>query len=115
MDLLWYIQLYIWPSIQQPGEYRVDIGYIWDEEKYTKTKEKHGVDFSEVIAAMEDPQSIDEPKNEADLDGEDRWFCIGQTKAGRLLVVIYIEEFPLYRIVTAFEAEGRWKDEYQKR
>ena len=92
----------------------MDVGYIWDENKYLKTKEKHGINFAEVVSAMEDPDSIDEPKDDPEVDGEERWFCIGETTSSRVIVVIYLEEFPLYRIVTAFEAEGRWLNEYQK-
>ena len=93
----------------------MDIGYIWDEEKLKKTKEKHGISFAEVVSVMENPNSLDEPKEDAYLDGEDRWVCVGETFGGKLVVIIYVEEFPLIRIITAFEAEGKWVDEYKKR
>jgi uncharacterized DUF497 family protein len=34
----------------------------------------------------------------------------------RLLSVVYTEQdLPLYRIITAFDAEGKWRDEYYQR
>ncbi|MDX2042255.1 MAG: hypothetical protein SF097_13455 [Acidobacteriota bacterium] len=34
----------------------------------------------------------------------------------RLLIVVYTEQdLPLYRIITVFDAEGRWIDEYYGR
>jgi len=39
----------------------------------------------------------------------------GQAVTKRILAVIYSEdEVPLYRLITAFEAEGRWLDEYHR-
>ncbi len=30
----------------------MDVGSVWDESKYEKTKEKHGVTFAEVVYAI---------------------------------------------------------------
>jgi hypothetical protein len=41
---------------------------------------------------------------------------IGKTHWDRLLAVIFTEQdLPLYRIITAYDAEGRWIDEYNQR
>ncbi|MCK6508884.1 BrnT family toxin [Myxococcota bacterium] len=90
----------------------MDVGYVWDESKYEKTKEKHGVTFAEVVYAMEDPNSLDEQEFRND---EERWVSVGSTWEGRVIAVVYnCDEFPLYRIITAFQAEGSWLDEYRK-
>lgn len=92
----------------------MDVGYVWDEEKYRKVQEKHGVMFSEVVDALEDPDGF-EQIDEAQW-GEERWIWVGKTNTGRILVIVYNEEdLPLYRIITAFDAEGRWVDEYKQR
>jgi len=50
------------------------------------------------------------------VEHEDRWTWVGQTLQGRILTIVYTEEdLPLYRIVTAFDAEGRWLDEYYRK
>lgn len=92
----------------------MDVGYVWDEEKYRKVQKKHDVMFYEVVNALEDPNGF-EQADEARWE-EERWIWLGQTETGRLLVVVYSdEELPLCRIITAFEATGRWVDEYEQR
>ena len=60
---------------------------------------------------MEDPNSLDEQEFR---NNEERWVSVGETITERIIVVIYNnDEYPIYRIITAFEAEGRWLDEYK--
>jgi len=91
----------------------MDIGFVWDEDKYQTTFERHNVRFYEVVSAFDDPNGYEIP----DPAGhEDQWMWVGQTVNRRVLVVIYSEEdLPLYRLITAFDAEGRWLDEYYQR
>lgn len=91
----------------------MDIGYVWDVTKYEQVRGKHGVHFDEVVSTFDDPDGYEE----LDDSGEEyRYSWVGKTRNARLLVVIYTEEeLPLLRLITAFEAEGRWIDEYQKR
>jgi uncharacterized DUF497 family protein len=90
----------------------LDIGFVWDEHKYRKVVADHDVRFYEVVAAFEDVSGFEAPDPAGHVD---RWMWVGQTDAGRLLVVIYSEEeLPLYRLITAFDAEGAWRDEYYR-
>jgi len=90
----------------------MDIGFVWDETKYRTVTKKHDVRFHEVVSAFDDPAGYELPDP---ADYEDRWLWVGQTHQGRLLAIVYTEEdLPLYRIVTAFDAEGRWSDEYRR-
>lgn len=92
----------------------MDTGYVWDEDKYQKVLKKHGVMFHEVVDVLEDPNGFEQP-DEVQW-AEERWLWVGQTSTGRILLVVYSEEdLPLYRIITAFEAEGRWVNEYKQR
>ena len=91
----------------------MDIGFIWDENKYKVVQKKHKVQFYEVVSAFDDSKGYEVP----DPAGhEDRWMWVGQTVHGRILAVIYSEEdLPLYRIITSFDAERKWIDEYHNR
>ena len=91
----------------------MDIGFVWDESKYQRVIKKHNVRFYEVVSALDDPRGYETPGS---LSDEDRWIFVGRTQSGRILNVVYSEEdLPLYRIITANDAEGRWLDEYYQR
>ncbi len=51
----------------------MDVGFVWDENKYQTTVKKHDVRFYEVVSAFDDP------------------------------------------LITAYNAEGGWRDEYEQR
>jgi len=91
----------------------MDIGFVWDENKYQEVTKKHDIKFYEVVSAFDDLNGYEIP----DPQGyEDRWLWVGQTFKGRILAVVYSEEdLPLYRLITAFDAEGILLDEYKKR
>ena len=91
----------------------MDIGFIWDENKYQEVKRRHGVQFYEVVSAFDDPNGYDSP----DPAGhEDRWMWVGITTGGRVLAIIFSEEdLPIYRLITAFDAGRRLRDEYDRR
>lgn len=91
----------------------MDIGFVWDENKYREVQEKHRVRFYEAVAAFDDPNGFEV----SDLSGyEDRSRWIGVTAAGRVLVVVYSDEdVPLLRLITAFDADGSLRDEYYSR
>lgn len=88
----------------------MDIGFVWDETKYKAVVVEHEVQFYEVVAAFDDPNGYEVPDP---AEHEDSWLRVGRTPWDRLLVIVYTEQdLPLYRVITAFDAEGRWIDEY---
>ena len=91
----------------------MDIGFIWDEDKYQDVQRKHNVQFYEVVSAFDDPNGYEI----VDPAGHDvRWMWIGITAAGRILAIVFSdEELPIHRLITAFDAERRWIDEYYRR
>ena len=91
----------------------MDIGFIWDEDKYQEVQRRHGVQFYELVSAFDDPIGYEI----ADPSGhEDRWVLVGKTVDNRVLAVVYSEaDLPLFRLITAFDAERRLVDEYYKR
>lgn len=91
----------------------MDIGFVWDEKKYKAVIKDHNVRFYEVVAAFDDPNGYEVPDP---VEHEERWLWIGRTPWDRLLIIVYTEQdLPLYRIITAYDAEGRWRDEYEQR
>lgn len=91
----------------------MDLGFVWDEDKYQKVVADHNVRFYEVVSAFDDPNGYEtnDPAGHSD-----RWLLVGQTVQGRILAVVYSdEEWPMYRLITAFDAEGRWLDVYHQR
>ncbi len=91
----------------------MDIGFIWDADKYAKVQSKHNVQFYEVVSAFDDHHGFDAPDPQGHLD---RWMYIGKTVTNRVLIIIYIaegEEF--HRLITAYEAKGEILNEYYKR
>ena len=91
----------------------MDIGFIWDDDKYKEVQRKHRVQFYEVVSAFEDPNGYEIP-DPAGHDG--RWMWVGITAGGRILAIVFSdEELPIHRLITAFDAERRWIDEYYKR
>lgn len=88
----------------------MDIGFVWDEKKYKEVQKKHNVRFYEVVAAFDDPYGYEilDPQGH-----EDRWMYIGSTCDDRVLSIIFSEEeLPIYRLITAYDAERRFVDEY---
>jgi len=90
----------------------MDLGFIWDEQKYRRVIKRHGVMFFEVVSAFDDARGYEVP----DPAGhDDRFVLVAGTDEGRVLFIVVAEEdLPLYRIITAFDAEGSWLDEYEK-
>lgn len=91
----------------------MDIGFVWDEDKYEEVRRKHNIQLYEVISIFDDPQRYENPDPQGH---EDRWMLVGKTVDGRILSVICSDEdAPLQRLITAFEAGQRYIDEYYKR
>lgn len=48
----------------------MDIGFVWDEQKYQQVVDDHQVRFHEVVAAFEDPNGYEVPDPAGHAD---RW------------------------------------------
>jgi len=93
----------------------MDVGFIWDEEKYKKVQQEHQVFYWEVVSVFDDPQGLEEPDPQGSWE---RYMLVGQSAQGRLLQVIYADAYSedgalLYRVITAFDAGEEWCDEYK--
>lgn len=91
----------------------MDIGFVWDDSKYKSVIKKHDIRFYEVVSAFDDQDGYELPDPS---EHEERWMWVGRTHWNRVLVIVYTEQdLPLYRIITAFDAEGRWLNVYHQR
>ena len=89
-----------------------DYGFVWSQEKYRRVIREHDVRFFEVVSVFDDQLCCEFPDPQ---EYADRWVLVGRSSTDRVLAVVYSEEeLPLYRIITAFEAEGPLLDEYHK-
>jgi uncharacterized DUF497 family protein len=88
--------------------------FEWDPDKAGANAKKHGVDFSEAMTVFADPLelTISDPEH---AKGEQRFLSIGQSTAGRLLVVAYTERAGRTRIINAREASSQERKHYESR
>ena len=87
--------------------------FVWDSEKAAANLRKHGVDFHEAATAFGGPLSITIPDPEHSI-GEERWLLLGQSVAGRLLVVAHTERGDEIRIINARPATRRERQTYEE-
>ncbi len=87
--------------------------FVWDRDKAAANLRKHGVDFEEAATAFGDPLSltIRDPDHSV---GEERWLLVGESGAGRLLVVAYTERGDEIRLITARSATRRERQTYEE-
>lgn len=85
--------------------------YEWDDRKSASNLREHGVDFTDAIAALEDPNRLE------DIDarftyGEERVQVIGMAQGHILFVVMTMRNEELCHIISARKAERYEQDRY---
>jgi uncharacterized DUF497 family protein len=87
--------------------------FEWDPEKARANVAKHGVSFEEAMRAFLDPLSVTilDPDHS---EGEDRFVLIGQSPAGRLLVVVHTDRGTSIRLISARRATRRERRTYEQ-
>jgi uncharacterized DUF497 family protein len=81
------------------------VQFEWDPEKASENLTKHGVDFVEAMTVFGDPLEHSERERRA--------LSMGQSSAGRLLVVAYTEREGRIRLISAREATARERKSYE--
>ena len=75
----------------------------WDARKQRENLRKHGVEFADAVAVLEDPVAITVEDTDHD---EQRFLTLGMDAIGRMLVVVYSYPGPdRIRIISARKAE----------
>jgi len=89
--------------------------FEWDADKAARNQQRHGISFPEAATAFGDPLSltVDDPDHSVD---ERRFILIGQTHAGRLIVVAHTargDDDENIRIISARLPTGREQRAYE--
>ncbi len=85
------------------------MNYEWDTAKNTLNRRKHGVDFAMAIAALEDPDRLEDIDTDHD---EERLRVIGMVDGTVLFVVAAARSEDVCRIVSARRATRHEQDRY---
>ena len=89
------------------------MGYEWDPEKAASNLEKHEVSFEEAATVFDDPLYIDFYDPDHSIE-EHRYLIMGQSTAGRLLIVSYTERDDVIRLISAREMTAPEKKAYEE-
>ncbi len=85
--------------------------YEWDNGKAADNLRKHGVDFVDAIAALEDANRVEEIDTRF-VYGEERIQVIGMTHRGVLFVIVTLRDEDICRIISARKATRHEQDRY---
>jgi uncharacterized DUF497 family protein len=85
--------------------------YEWDNGKAAENLRKHGVDFADAIAALEDPNRLEEIDTRFEYS-EERIQVIGMVRGDVLLVIITLRGEDSCRIISARKATRHEQDRY---
>lgn len=91
----------------------MSLTFEWDLGKAAENLRRHGVSFEEASQAFRDPLSrtIHDPDHS---DEEHRFLLLGESEAGRLLVVAHTDRGRRVRIISARVAGRRERKTYQE-
>jgi uncharacterized protein len=87
------------------------VQYEWDNSKAVENLRKHGVDFTDAIAALEDPNRLEEIDTRFEY-GEERIQVIGIAHANVLFVIVTLPDEDICRIISARKATRDEQDRY---
>jgi uncharacterized protein len=85
--------------------------YEWDAAKAAENLRKHGIDFTDSIAAIEDPNRLEEIDSRFEY-GEERIRIIGMAVGSVLFVVVTLRDERTCRIISARRATQYEQDRY---
>ena len=86
--------------------------FEWDPAKAGENASKHGVEFTEAMTVFGDPLEVTIPDPGHSVE-EQRFLSMGESSAGRLLVVAYTEREGRIRIISAREATAQERKTYE--
>lgn len=85
--------------------------FEWDPAKAAENATKHGIEFTEAMTLFGDPLEVTIPDPGHSVE-EQRFLSMGESSAGRLLVVAYTEREGRIRIISAREATAQERKTY---
>jgi uncharacterized protein len=87
------------------------VQYEWDDGKAAANLLKHGVDFADAIAALEDTNRLEQIDTRFIYD-EERVQVIGMARGNVLFVVVTLPDDEICRIISARMATRHEQDRY---
>lgn len=87
--------------------------FVWDEKKAVGNLKRHEVSFDEAISVFDDLLFVIAADDDHSIE-EKRFVILGESNAGRLLVVSYAERGKDTRIISAREATPRERKNYEE-
>ena len=88
--------------------------FEWDERKRIRNIRSHLVDFTEVEDTFEDRHAFVQ-FDARHSDAEDRFFILGKTGRGRLLITVFTQRGSKVRIISSRRASRREARGYEER
>jgi len=90
------------------------VRFEWDEAKAAANRAKHGISFNEAATVLGDSLGWTYPDDEHS-ELEQRWITIGESEAGRILVVAHTDDGEgTIRIITARRATRKESEFYEE-
>jgi uncharacterized DUF497 family protein len=89
------------------------VKFEWDGRKAAANLKDHGVSFEEAASAFSDTRSITVPDPEHSI-GECRYYLLGKSNRGNLLVVCHTDRGANTRIISAWRANRRQRKQYEE-
>jgi uncharacterized DUF497 family protein len=91
----------------------VFVRFEWDSRTALANLRTHGVSFAEAISALEDDLAL---TREDVADGEEqRFVTLGLSDSANLLVVVYVYREPdIIRVISAWKANRRQREQYEE-
>ena len=86
--------------------------YEWDPAKARSNLRKHGVQFADSVAALEDESAL--TIRDPDSTGEERWTTIGMDAFSRVLVLIYTWRSENLRVISCRKATASERRQYSE-
>jgi uncharacterized DUF497 family protein len=87
--------------------------FDWDDNKAARNESLHSVTFAEAATVFDDPYFVVLTDDDHSFD-ELRYWIIGESLQGRILLVVYTESDDLVRIISAREATPREVRTYEQ-
>ena len=90
------------------------LAFEWDSRKAERNYRKHGVSFTQAVAAFADSLLVTVP-DQRHSDEEQRFFSPGEDESGKLLAIAHtIEDGDRIRIISARPATGSERRDYEE-
>jgi uncharacterized DUF497 family protein len=101
-----------WVDALHDCAYSGSVEIEWDAKKAASNLRKHGIDFADAALVFEDDLALTTPDLRS--QHEERFVTLGCDPQGQLLVVVYTWREERLRLITAREATGKERRQYEE-